>query len=363
MGENAKPKNGLYNMLVGTYTTGTSEGIYVFEFNENTGEVVAKSEITNVKNPSYLAISPDRSMVYAVNEINGENAGFVSCFRFKPLSGDLEFVNKVPSLGSDPCYLEISNSILAVGNYSSGTAAVYDLAPDGSLGGLLLSVKHQGSGADPQRQASPHIHCTTFSPGGDVLFMVDLGTDTVLSYPVNAIFQKEKVQGHAAIETEPGAGPRHLIFNKTYTNAYLINEMEGSINVYDITSGTMVLRQTVVLARPEFRGAVSGGELQFSPCGKFLYASNRAEANEMIVFEVKEYELLSAIQHISSGGRTPRHFAISENGKYILVANKDSANLVVFERNTDTGFLKPTGLEVEIDQPSFILLSPIDAPA
>ena len=60
-------------MLVGTYTSGSSKGIYTFRFNEESGVATPLSEI-EVSNPSYLTLSPDNRFVYAVSEENDSTA-------------------------------------------------------------------------------------------------------------------------------------------------------------------------------------------------------------------------------------------------------------------------------------------------
>src|SRR5438067_10074989 len=56
-----------YYLVIGTYTRGNSEGIYVYKMNTETGDVSYVSKAT-ASNPSYLDISPDEKFVYAVNE-------------------------------------------------------------------------------------------------------------------------------------------------------------------------------------------------------------------------------------------------------------------------------------------------------
>ena len=60
-------------MLVGTYTSGTSKGIYSYRFNEEDGTATPLSE-TEVENPSYLVPSADGKFVYAVSEFNNTQA-------------------------------------------------------------------------------------------------------------------------------------------------------------------------------------------------------------------------------------------------------------------------------------------------
>jgi len=57
-----------YELLVGTYTQGTSEGIYRYRFDSSRGEIAAKPEqLVVVSNPSWLTLSADQRHLYAVN--------------------------------------------------------------------------------------------------------------------------------------------------------------------------------------------------------------------------------------------------------------------------------------------------------
>ena len=72
-------------LLIGTYTSGKSEGIYVYNFNSSTGDNSFVSS-TKIANPSYLAVSSNNKMVYAVSEIADSTkfgiGGSVSAFSF-----------------------------------------------------------------------------------------------------------------------------------------------------------------------------------------------------------------------------------------------------------------------------------------
>src|SRR5689334_21556726 len=96
---------GTFDLVVGTYTSGKSKGIYTFRFNADTGDVQPLGTPAETVNPSYLVVSPDEKFIYAVNELHGNNQGAVSAFRFDPGSGALTFINKEPSAGDDPCYV------------------------------------------------------------------------------------------------------------------------------------------------------------------------------------------------------------------------------------------------------------------
>jgi len=113
-------------LLIGTYTSGKSEGVYVYRFNSTTGDFDSVSMI-KTSNPSYLAISPDEKFVYAVNENQDKgNGGKVSSFTFDKQQGKLSFINEQQSAGDDPCYVSVdkTNKWIAIANYTSGTLSV-----------------------------------------------------------------------------------------------------------------------------------------------------------------------------------------------------------------------------------------------
>jgi 6-phosphogluconolactonase len=72
---------------------------------------------------------------------------------------------------------------------------------------------------------------------------------------------------------------------------------------------------------------------------RFVYASNRGD-NSVAVFSIDDHDgTLKAVQHVDCGGKTPRHFALTRGNHWLLVANQDSSNFVVFARNARTGVL------------------------
>lgn len=140
-----------YDLLIGTYTTGSSKGIYVYRFYAETGRLAYLNEIDDVKNPSYLCVSDNNKFVYAVNE-TGKN-GEVSAFAFEPKLGKLVFINKQSSSGADPCYISVDKALknAFVANYSSGSLSVLPIHKDGSLGAVSQLLKDEGHGVDTAR--------------------------------------------------------------------------------------------------------------------------------------------------------------------------------------------------------------------
>ena len=148
----AGPTNG-FDLLVGTYTSGKSKGIYSFRFNVENGDLQPLASPAETVNPSYLVVSPDEKFVYAVNELHGcgDEQGAVSAFHFDAASGALTIINKVSSVGEDPCYVSLSpdGHNLFVANYSSGSLSALAVQADGSLSGTVETLTHLGHGPNP----------------------------------------------------------------------------------------------------------------------------------------------------------------------------------------------------------------------
>lgn len=343
-----------YYLFVGTYTGEGSEGIYLYKFDASDGSVDSLSETAGVENPSYLAISPDHTNLYAVNEIGDSAKASVSSFAFDKSSGELSFLNKQNSRGGAPCYISIdaTGDLVFAGNYLGGSLVMFPLKEDGSLASAKVAVEHEGSGPDKSRQESPHVHCTYVSPDNNYLFVADLGTDRVVSYNID--LEKEALHSSLVYEynTEPGAGPRHLTFHPNGEYAYLVNELNGSVVAFNYTDGAMEPIQTVSTLPKSYSGAVSGADIHVSPDGKFLYVSNREDLNNIVFYSIdqKSGKLTKAGQQ-PAGGVHPRNFTIDPTGQFLLVANRHTDNIVIFKRNQETGELSPTGKEIKVSQP------------
>jgi 6-phosphogluconolactonase len=362
------PADGVYNMLVGTYTGGKSEGIYVYRFDTKTGAATRVS-VAQTVNPSFLVVSRDRRFVYSVNELPGDNGpatqrGGLSAFRFDAARGQLTFLNKVSSSGNDPCYLSLSpdEKYLLTANYSvaadpGGSFAVFPVQGDGQLGTSVLTVHHEGGGPVKGRQDNSHVHSTVFSPDGRYLFAQDLGADKLYSYRYTPGDNRGPVTPTESGYTQQkaGTGPRHLIFGADGKHAYLTSELTGSISTFDYDDGKLKLVQTLALTQPGFKGAVGGSAIHLSPDGRFVYASNRGDANEIVIFSVDPANgHLKKIGHQSSLGKSPREFAIDPSGNWLIVGNQNSDSVYVFRRDQQTGLLDPT------PKHHFELGSPVD---
>lgn len=340
-------------LLVGTYTSGKSQGIYLYDFTSSSGEAVLRDSV-KASNPSYLAVSPNERFVYAVNEDGSDKGGGkVSAYAYNKSTKKLSFVNQLPTMGDHPCYITVDrkNNWVVVGNYSSGNLSVMSVAPDGGVGGPSTNMQHQGQGTNKERQSSPHVHATVFSPDNKYLFVPDLGIDQVVVYSFNQrsgmLSPKKK-----HIKVADGSGPRHMEFHPSGKWAYLVQELSGTVTVFSYEKGSLTEQQVISILPADYTGAATSADIHVSPNGRFLYASNRNPLNNIAIFSINATDgKLTLVGNQSTMGKAPRNFNFDPTGKLLLVANQDTNNIVIFSVNPETGLLTDTGKRIDVPNP------------
>ena len=174
-------------LLIGTYTSGKSEGIYVYDFNSLNGNADYKSKI-KASNPSYITVSPNQHYVYAAFEQGSKNGGGkIGAYSFDKKTGELTYINQQPSGGDDPCFVttDKTGKWVAAANYSGGSLAVFPVVAGGGLNAANTVIQHSGSSTNKDRQEKAHVHSTFFSKDSRFLLVPDLGMDKVMIYAFN----------------------------------------------------------------------------------------------------------------------------------------------------------------------------------
>jgi 6-phosphogluconolactonase len=340
-------------LFIGTYTSGKSKGIYVYRFNTKTGTGTEVSTI-DAKNPSYLSLSPDGKHLYATEE--EQQGGAVGAYAFEPSTGQLALLNTQSSQGSCPCYVseDKTGKWVFVANYCSGSLAALPVNSDGSLAPAGQIIRNFGKGLDTARQATAHVHSTIFSPEEKFLLAADLGTDLEHVYAFNPgenIPLTEPLDSVASLK--PGTGPRHIAFHPSKPDVYILGELSGTVDGFhfDAKNGMMTHFQRIRTTPEHFKGDPGSADIHIRADGKFLYATNRGASNTIAVFAIRKDGRLTTKQIISVNGKYPRNFVIDPTSHFLLVANGNSDNIVVFSIDQVTGLLKATGTEISIPNP------------
>ena len=341
-----------YHLLVGTFATeGKPNGIHVFRFDTESGEFQPAQPVTELANASWLAVSKDRQNLYAISD--GPGGGKVNAFAFNPISGALKLINSVAARGPAYVCVDDNKKFVFSGNYGGGNVLAIRLNTDGSFSIADTQViQHEGSSVVKDRQEKPHVHAAVLSLDDRYLLVPDLGTDKVYQYSINGSQKQILVPSNIPfLAVKPGGGPRHIDIHPNGKYAYLVLELDGSVMALDYHDGKLTSKQTISMVTPGFKGRLSGADIHVSTDGKFLYASNRGDANEIAIYSINKKGKLSLINRQPVLGKMPRNFVIDPTGKFLLVANQVTNEIIIFKRDHKTGLLTPTGKKIEVDKP------------
>lgn len=342
-----------YKILIGTYTNaGNSEGIYYFQFNED-GSAKAISQ-QKAEEPSYLVTSSNQQFIYSVNEL-GKGNGSVSAYIFDKITGDFKLINTVLSGGDHPCHISTDrkNRFVFVSNYSGGNLSAIAINSDGSLSNEKQIIQHTGNSVNKARQEKAHVHSAFLSPDEKYLVVQDLGTDKISVYAVDLNNPTKPLSENpiSVFNCNPGDGPRHISFHPTKPFVYAVQELTGSVTVLSFKNGMLKKLQQVNMFKKASEKKSGAADIHLSPDGKFLYASNRVDYNDLAIYKVASNGLLAWVGSQPTLGLAPRNFTIDPTGSFLLAANQNSNEIVVFKRNKMTGLLNDTGNRISVGRP------------
>ncbi len=337
--------------FIGTYTKGSSEGIYSFVLDTDAGKIKEVQLAGKLDNPTYLTISKDQRFLYSVMKENTK--GGVAAFKIDPNTAKLSLINTQLSEGSPPCHVNTDGQqrYLFSANYHKGTVESYLINQHtGEISEPSSIVQHEGSGPD-ERQEKAHTHYAGMTPDDKYVVVVELGSDKLFTYEVKKDGELIEV---SRLDIRPGSGPRHLAFHSLNKKiAYIMTEFSSEIIVlnYNEANGSFAIVETHKTIPNDFTENNQGSAIHTSSDGKFVYVANRGH-NSIAIFKSNlETGKLEFVSHVSTEGDWPRDFVLDPTEKYLIVSNQNSSNLVLFSRNPETGMLELLQKDISVPDP------------
>lgn len=365
-----------YNLLVGSYSDMDvlahqpyapvpGKGIYQMTLDKDAK--LTLNGTTPALNPAVLIPHNDGKSLYAIVETI-KDEGDVLRYRVNS-DGSLDYQDQFRASGRSTCYLALSpaRDVAIVINYWDAIIDVVDVDDEGKLGRVRQSFKqyYRPEGEWRQvknredhwgnRQVGPHAHCAHF--WHDWVFIPDLGENAVFQYRYDAVQKQLSREVH--IDFEAGSGPRHMAMHPSLDICYVSNELFNTVCVarLDASEPEEVKPRLVPFqyeSTVDNRDNVSYvSEIKLSPDARFLYVSNRGD-NSLAIFKVLQDGRLERSGLVPTGGKFPRHFAITPCGKAVVVANQDSGHVRVFSRDIESGELRMTDEIYEIPAPNYV---------
>ena len=343
-------------LFVGTYTKdeghvdGKGKGIYFLALDGKNGKIdrdtlYGRNAFHSV-NPSFLAVSPDKKTLFAVNELNPNDgdSGTVSSYLIDSLTHELYYINNQKTGAYAPCHVSVdaTGSYIFVANYVGGVLKMYPVYKSGSIGDASQTIKLEGSSTNKNRQESSHPHSINISPNNKFAYVPDLGTDKIMIYRLDLENGMMLPAEQPFVKVQNGAGPRHFAFHPNGEKAYVINELDATVNAFDYNdaNGQLTEIQSITTLPPDYKGFNGCADIHVHPSGKFLYASNRGH-NSIVIYNINEVTgQLTLVGHEPTKGKFPRNFVIDPSGHYLLVANQNTNGIFLFKINQKTGELE-----------------------
>lgn len=340
-------------VFTGSYAEANENGICVYSFDQNSGELQLLDQSSGIKNPTFLNVDPVTNRLYAIGEVsqNGGKTGEVVTFDINPYTGTLNQLNRIHGSSSSTCHIQRDpdDKHLILSSYHGGRVSLISLDDSGVADKLLDEQYHEGYRTNADQQ--PRAHSAFFSPDDKYIFVQDLGLDKIIAYQINK--SDNKLEFHGETQLALGSGPRHLAFHPSGKFAYVINELNSTVTVFRYVpeEGRLELLQTISTLPVDFEGESYCAEIAVSEDGRTVYGSNRGH-DSIVVFTVDASSgELSPVQYISTEGGHPRHFSLLPGGNFMIVANRDGNNLVLFKVDAESGTLQFTGKTTEQSKP------------
>lgn len=337
------------------YVGGYGHEIHRLSLDEAGTLAPAGAPVDAGRNPSFVAVGPAQKFLFAANEIGrfeGNATGSVASFAIDAETGGLTLVDRVSSQGRGPVHVvtDATGRWLFVATYTEGNVAAIGVGPEGKLAGPV-SVQAHGEGAQS--------HMTMPSPDNDAVFVTNRARDTIAQHRFDAATGALTPNAVALVSTPADAGPRHMDFHPTLSRAYVVHEDDDTIAVYryDAQSRRLSERLQTISTLPADadHDASTGADIHVHPRGHVLYASNRGH-DSIAVFAVDEREgTLHSTGHRATGGKTPRNFAVTDDGRWMLIANQKSNTIVPMAIDQTTGMPEPAGTPVPVGSPSVVV--------
>ncbi len=349
-----------HRVFIGTYTRGnaSSDGIYTCVFDDESGRLTSPALATAADNPSFLAIHPSKSLLFACNETNdfgGQPTGAISAFRINRSDGTLTLINQPATGGGAPCHCntDATGRYLLVANYVGGNVAVFPIADDGSLAPRSCLINHVGSGPNIQRQEKPHAHSINLSADNRFAYATDLGTDRVMIYRFDDQAGRLVPSAADSVAIPAGGGPRHFSIHPSGTLAYTNNELTCEVTAFsrNAATGALTAIQQISTLPSGFDGRKSTAECLVHPNGRFLFVSNRGHDSIAVYAINPQNGTLTTVEIEKTGGQEPRNFVVDPTGQWLLAENQNSDTVVVMKIDPTTGALTRTQSTISVGKP------------
>ena len=304
-----------------------SQQIHVWRLNsEGSLTLVQVVDVPGQVQP--MVISPDKRFLYV-----GVRPEFrVLAYSIAPDDGALTYAAEAALPGS-PTHISTDRQgrFVFSGSYNSGCVSVTRLED-----GIPVETVDVVEGLEG-------CHSANISPDNRTLWVPALKQDRICLFTLSDDGHLA-AQSPAEITTVEGAGPRHMVFHPNQQYAYVVNELNSSVDVWELKdpNGQIECVQTLDMMPADFTDTRWAADIHITPNGRHLYACDRT-SSLMTIFSISEDGSVLAIEGFQPTETQPRGFNVDFSGKYLIAAGQKSHHIALYEIKGEQGLLEEKG--------------------
>ncbi|KAH7359682.1 Lactonase, 7-bladed beta-propeller-domain-containing protein [Pyrenochaeta sp. MPI-SDFR-AT-0127] len=330
---------------------------------QNSSIAVTSNTVDCADNASWLTLDAHNKILYCLNRgVGNATQGSLNSFAVGK-QGVLTKIDRVSAPFGVVAgqYFDVGGKRgYVTASYNRSAIAVYSFGQNGDLDEPLQIIYPNISqtGPIPSRQDRSFSHHVILDPTGQFILIPDLGGDLIRVFK----YDKENIAPLTELSplvTEPGAGPRHAVFWKSYKRhgelfLFFNGELSQKVYSYKVTYTGTGLSFTKVFDVPALDAQLPSNtaptsEIAISPDSRFLIVASRERSfassplfrtgpsDTLSTFKLNQDGTLSLVQTAPSGGYLPRQFSLNRKGDRVAVGHQGNNTVVVWKRDIRSG--------------------------
>lgn len=277
-----------------------------------------------------LALSPDQTKLYVALRSEPYTA---AAFTIDGATGQLSPLGSA-ALPDSMAWISTDRSgrWLFAASYGGHRASVSPLAADGKPAPAVQVVPN-----------GKNAHAAIADAANRHVYVTSLGTDQVFQWRFDATTGQLTPNDPPALAARAGSGPRHLVFHPNGRHAYLLGELDATVELLEVDAAKGQLSRKQHWATLPAGSTVQpwAADLHLTPDGRFLYTSERNSSTLAIWRVDASTGALSLVGHQATE-QQPRGFQIDASGQWLIAAGQVSNAVTLYRIDRESGRLTPT---------------------
>lgn len=290
-----------------------------------------------------MVVSPDKKFLYV-----GVRPDFrVVAYRIDA-EGKLKEAGHAPLTGS-PTHISTDRQgrFIFVGSYNDAFVSVSPIGADG-LPGAPTQIVNGLEGC----------HSANIDLTNQTLFVPALKQDRIALFSLSDSGELTP-RAQSELKTTKGAGPRHMVFHPNQRYAYCVNELDSTVDVWDISKGEVEKVQSLDMMPEGFSDTRWAADIHITPDGRHLYSCDRT-ASIITAFSISAEGATLTVEGHTPTETQPRGFNIDHSGQYLVAAGQKSHHIEVYKITSDRGLLQPLARYAVGQGPMWVVVHQLD---